>query len=101
MVQLSKLTNIETCVVVASLIIQKVEGMVKAGSGSMFIIKIESRRKKVIVVYNGLMMTIWKEKQIVVIPVQNHVQHEHSTAPNKAEYTKCLKTLIRHHGVDV
>jgi hypothetical protein len=50
-VQLLKLTNIETCVVVAPPIVQKVNGMVEVGWEKMrnqfFFIHIESRRKKI------------------------------------------------------
>jgi hypothetical protein len=38
---------------------------------------------------------------IVIVIVKKHAQHEHATTPNKADGTKCLETLIRHHGMDV
>jgi hypothetical protein len=47
------------------------------------------------------MTTIMMEKQIIIIFVQNHAQHEHSMASGEADGTKCLKILIRHHHVDV
>ncbi len=38
---------------------------------------------------------------IVIIIIKKHAQHEHAMTSHKANGTKRLKMLIRHHGVDV
>ncbi len=48
------------------------------------------------------MMAQEKKKVIVIIVViKKHAQHEHVAISNKANGSKCMKMLIRHHCVDV
>jgi hypothetical protein len=66
MVQLLKLTNIETCVVVALPVVKKVKGTVEVGWEKMrnhfFWLNVHKhsfkKKKEIIVVYNGLMMML-------------------------------------------
>ncbi len=48
-------------------------------------------------------MTVREKKKavLVIVVIKKHAKRKHATTPNKTYSTKCVKTLIRHHGVDI